>query len=56
MIPFTSKKTCFAVRRRHHRKPKTNDPTNTAAPSDKPHAIADEFELFLLSAAVKAAY
>ena len=52
LVPFTSKKTCLALRRRHHRKPRTKDPTSTAAPKDKPAATADEFDLLLLSAVI----
>jgi hypothetical protein len=52
LLPFTSKKTCLELRRRHHRKPSTQDPTNTAAPNDRPQATADVFDDFLLLSAV----
>lgn len=52
LLPLTSKKICLALRRRHHRKPRTKDPTSTAAPNDKPAATADVFDLLLLAAVI----
>lgn len=48
LVPFTSKKICFELRRRHHRSPSIKEPSSTATPNDKPHATADVFADFLL--------
>lgn len=52
-LPLTSKKTCFELRRRHHRKLNTKDPTSTAAPNDNPLATADVLDDLLMFAVVK---